>query len=1226
MIPTLDQRIWIIFCWYLVLQCFFTGQHTNAASSSGSAADRSLRLLDDSELALLGIYRQHPASDETAGSFSSVSRSSGVPSPRAHEAPFLSGPGSTRINNNRKINLVSYTASIDNILNSFEDENDDDNDEDDDDVVNRRFELGDHRIVTTTSAKPYERNHEADVRSEKAAQPARHRLLVNQIVQKYYPNQRRHRRSLLLRRSARSIQTDPESGDSKPKSDEAFASSSFSSLVTLSPSSISTTTPPPIVSAGHQRTRIEPVVHEPSNQMSSSNYNQNSEYDKPEKNGKMAVTDIIRSNNSEHNFASNLTLANVGHSSSGNNRASAGVASGTLSQTRTQDAAGPEVEHQTETKSVKIRTALGEDSATHQRLPVPETNTSTQSAVISTQTVTATVNGRAAEVVSPGVSAVVERTITPREHLPRNSYSATNVDSFNLLDVGVPVSNSSERMTVAAIGGVGAVDSSSTHTSEPKQHETRTSNNIFAGENFDEQIIFLNGGDLLEASPEQYDMRQFGKVERDIGMSDLRNINPFLSDEPIALPLRPIIRGPTDDHTEDNVVVIYAEQHETVTLACEVDADITSSVWLKDGQMVHIMDKKSRTDDVRFVRESHGGITIRNVMLEDDGVWQCEAENARGFFFNGRPIKLVVLDPPKEPYLLIDQRRLDAGNMFIPVKENSELTLACVSEGGNPKPSLSWEVLLSPGIDRHAQKISNDVLELQEIKRDKDKEPYKINTGAISEAKLPAVFRVHHNARILCVMEHPTLKMRQNASILLDVQYTPSFAITRTPGFGYPLREGIEVSLKCDVDSNPPSTPVWQKDDGETPVPQTGDGFLNFSSIRREHSGWYKCTSRHLNFQYSSIGYYLSVRYDSVDVTSEPVEQDLPLSSSSSSSSATSAAAGLQLGANNFKGGQMEVELGGSVTLQCPQGSLGCWSHLDPITARLKGLGVGISTPTGQFSLKDVVYQDAGTYKCVGQSSTNRKKLEVLQTVSIAVKGAPTVIARNTTPVAFPGSPLHLSVEFCANPPAYAARWLHGDLVYTPGKKYGDDVLAYGFIDLPTPFCKEARLTYVHMHEKVPRTFYFIVSSPGGVAEAIFNVNFTLKHKTTGSSLSSFSASSASSSGGSVGIFGSASSSFPSVSSSSSSSSSSASASGGGGLSSGGSGYKINTNTINNMPNNGLDEDEELMEPEEIHFPIFGSGANGPSLLICKHYSTLYRCYSVLLALLTCFRYVLLKY
>lgn len=53
---------------------------------------------------------------------------------------------------------------------------------------------------------------------------------------------------------------------------------------------------------------------------------------------------------------------------------------------------------------------------------------------------------------------------------------------------------------------------------------------------------------------------------------------------------------------------------------------------------------------------------------------------------------------------------------------------------------------------------------------------------------------------------------------LIPFSDTPSFAISRTPGFGYPLREGIEVSLKCDVDSNPPSTPLWQKDDGDTPV------------------------------------------------------------------------------------------------------------------------------------------------------------------------------------------------------------------------------------------------------------------------------------------------------------------------------------------------------------------------------------------------------------------------
>jgi hypothetical protein len=68
-------------------------------------------------------------------------------------------------------------------------------------------------------------------------------------------------------------------------------------------------------------------------------------------------------------------------------------------------------------------------------------------------------------------------------------------------------------------------------------------------------------------------------------------------------------------------------------------------------------------------------------------------------------------------------------------------------------------------------------------------------------------------------------------------------------------------------------------------------------------------------------------------------------------------------------------------------GSLGCWSHLDPVTQRLRGVGSGTFTPTGQYSLKDVVYQDAGIYKCVGQSPSNKKKLEVLNSVIVGVKG-----------------------------------------------------------------------------------------------------------------------------------------------------------------------------------------------------------------------------------------------
>lgn len=67
--------------------------------------------------------------------------------------------------------------------------------------------------------------------------------------------------------------------------------------------------------------------------------------------------------------------------------------------------------------------------------------------------------------------------------------------------------------------------------------------------------------------------------------------------------------------------------------------------------------------------------------------------------------------------------------------------------------------------------------------------------------------------------------------------------------------------------------------------------------------------------------------------------------------------------------------------------SLGCWSYLDPVNSRLKGLGAGLSTPTGHFALSDILYQDAGIYKCIGQMGNTKKKVEVLQTVSVGVKG-----------------------------------------------------------------------------------------------------------------------------------------------------------------------------------------------------------------------------------------------
>lgn len=52
----------------------------------------------------------------------------------------------------------------------------------------------------------------------------------------------------------------------------------------------------------------------------------------------------------------------------------------------------------------------------------------------------------------------------------------------------------------------------------------------------------------------------------------------------------------------------------------------------------------------------------------------------------------------------------------------------------------------------------------------------------------------------------------------------------------------------------------FSPDDGEPPVVQSADGFLNFSTISRDHVGWYKCVADYEANNFASSGYYLNVR------------------------------------------------------------------------------------------------------------------------------------------------------------------------------------------------------------------------------------------------------------------------------------------------------------------------------------------------------------------------------
>lgn len=69
------------------------------------------------------------------------------------------------------------------------------------------------------------------------------------------------------------------------------------------------------------------------------------------------------------------------------------------------------------------------------------------------------------------------------------------------------------------------------------------------------------------------------------------------------------------------------------------------------------------------------------------------------------------------------------------------------------------------------------------------------------------------------------------------------------------------------------------------------------------------------------------------------------------------------------EGSALEVTLGGEVQLECPAGSLSCWGRSKHPGQHLEPLG-----PGPKLTLGNVVYQEAGEYKCfVGRNSKMEK-------------------------------------------------------------------------------------------------------------------------------------------------------------------------------------------------------------------------------------------------------------
>ncbi|XP_035225949.1 sialic acid-binding Ig-like lectin 14 isoform X2 [Stegodyphus dumicola] len=285
---------------------------------------------------------------------------------------------------------------------------------------------------------------------------------------------------------------------------------------------------------------------------------------------------------------------------------------------------------------------------------------------------------------------------------------------------------------------------------------------------------------------------------------------------------------------------------ESVSIPCPLSTPGGSVQWLQNGAPIVLDLSSSKRRHWNISPDGTAALTIGDARRSDAGRWECRELGADGTVRSiARVLDLVVGRSPTDPYLELEGRRL-VHQATVTVREPQRLSLHCVVSGAIPPVRrIHWSIG-----EANLTAVSELFVE------------FSAEDDAYTSRSVLAlnITRRVHGKELVCRVHHVTWLQAAAVSASLNVLYDPSFSISREPGFGFPLIEGMKVSLRCEVDANPPSDPLWVKDDGPLTIQQDNLGFLNFSSIGHEHAGWYRCTTHHEFGFFASFGYFLNVR------------------------------------------------------------------------------------------------------------------------------------------------------------------------------------------------------------------------------------------------------------------------------------------------------------------------------------------------------------------------------
>ncbi|KAG7477733.1 hypothetical protein MATL_G00072750 [Megalops atlanticus] len=230
-------------------------------------------------------------------------------------------------------------------------------------------------------------------------------------------------------------------------------------------------------------------------------------------------------------------------------------------------------------------------------------------------------------------------------------------------------------------------------------------------------------------------------------------------------------------------------------------------------------------------------LTIPDLSFEDEGMYECEAQNSEGR--DTHQGRITVQAQPEWLQVMSDSE----------VEISSQLRWSCVA-AGKPRPSIRWL--------RNGQPLSSQ-------------DRVEVNGGHLKIRNLA----LEDSGMYQCVAENKHGTIYSNAELRVQVE-APDFRLSPVRRL-IPAARGGQVMMECRPRAAPKATLFWSRGTelltNSSRVTVTPDGNLWITNISRADEGKYTCFAENYLGKANSTG-YLSVR-DATKITLAPSNADI---------------------------------------------------------------------------------------------------------------------------------------------------------------------------------------------------------------------------------------------------------------------------------------------------------------------------------------------------------------